>query len=183
MTRHVVDETELWDDDTDTATPGRSRWTLIGLVAMACALGLAFVLRGICWEALAIAAPVLIIIALVRRFRDVVLTVGVVVMLALGLVVLESVNVYTYHSVLQIGTPRIILWCGQELAPQGPLVSVSSDAGFEHLTDGGPVRTIGVTPAGSAIVASGSNASWGCPFQLYVAVGGNRWQQYTQDPM
>ncbi len=95
----------------------------------------------------------------------------------------EVVNINTYHTVFLTGTPRIMLWCGQVLAPQGAPVLARTEADLERLAHGGPVRTVGVTPTGSTIVATGSNAYWGCQWQLYVALGNDRWQLYMQDPM
>jgi hypothetical protein len=108
--------------------------------------------------------------------------VAVVLFLLVSLFVVEGVNLYTYHSVLLSTAPRMIRWCGQDMAPQGAPVEARSDSDFERLANGGPVHTVGVTPEGSAIVAAGSNAAWGCAWQLYVALGNNRWQFYTQDP-
>jgi hypothetical protein len=182
VARRRIDEASIWSDESADLAPPRSRWTLVGLAVMALTLALTFLIRGICWEALVISALVMILVAGIARFRDVVLTVAVVVFLILGLFVVEGVNVHTYHSVLFTSRPRIVLWCGQEMAPQGAPVLARSDSDFARLAHGGPVRTVGVTPEGSTIVAAGSNAAWGCPWQLYVALGGDRWQFYTQDP-
>jgi hypothetical protein len=182
VARRKIEEPSIWSEvSADPAAP-RSRWTLVGLAVMAMALGLTFLIRGICWEALVISALIMMAVAGIARFRNVVLTVAVVVFLILGLIVVEGVNVYKYHSVLFTRTPRIVLWCGQEMAPQGAPVLARSDSDFERLAHGGPVRTVGVTPEGSAIVAAGSNAEWGCQWQLYVALGNDRWQYYSQDP-
>jgi hypothetical protein len=76
----------------------------------------------------------------------------------------------------------MILWCGKEMGTTGSTVVAHSTADFLRLADGGPVAEVGVTPAGSAIVAAGGNAYWGCPWQLYVAVGNDHWVYYSQDP-
>jgi hypothetical protein len=162
--------------------PFRTWRTLAGLGVTAMTLGVSFVARGICWEAIAFATPLLILVAAIGRFRDIVLTAAVVLFLIVGLLVVEGVNLYSYHSVLLSTTPRMIRWCGQDLAPQGAPVEARSDSDFERLAGGGPVHMIGVTPEGSAVVAAGTNAAWGCAFQLYVALGSGRWQLYTQDP-
>jgi hypothetical protein len=154
----------------------------LGLAALVVTLILAFLIRGICWEALVLAAPAMVLVTAAFRFRDILVTVSVVVLLCVAFLVVEGVDLYSYHSLSLSGTPRMILWCGQDMAPQGLPVVAHSDADFERLAHGGPVTEVGVTPAGSEVIAAGRNASWGCPWQLYVALGNDRWRYYTQDP-
>jgi hypothetical protein len=182
MARLGLDDATIWSEVPDRDLKRRARWSPLGLGALAAILALAFVVRGICWEGLVIAAPAMVVVAAAFRFRDVLVTVGVVVMLSLGFLVVEGVNVYSYHSVSFSGAPHIIVWCGREMAPSNAPVVARSDADLGRLAEGGPVQQVGVTPAGSAIVAAGANAYWGCPWQLYVPVGNDNWEYYTQDP-
>src|SRR5258708_4055221 len=103
MARRTLEEAIIWPTPpTDPRRP-RSRWTFVGLGVMVLALALAFLIRGICWEAVAMAAPVWVGVVLVGRLREILLTVGIVVVTALGLLVVEGVNVITYHSVFLTG--------------------------------------------------------------------------------
>ena len=182
MARRTLEEISIWPAPPREPRRSRSLRTFAGLGVIVLALALSFIIRDLCWEAVAFSAIVSVVVTLIGRFRDVLLTVGIVVVTVLGLLVVEGVSVYTFHSVIPFGTPRTIMWCGQELAPQGDPFVVRSNADFQRLSDGRPAHAIGVTPDGSAIVVEGPNGWTGCPFQLAVALGNDRWQLYMQDP-
>jgi len=150
---------------------------------VAAALTAALIVRGICWEAIAWTAPVAAAIALIYR-REVLVSVAAAAILVAGTVTVEIVDVGWYHSVSPFGAPRMMVWCGTDLAPQGPPIKISSTKGFERATGGGPVISYGVTPDGSAIVGAGGNAeTFRCQWQVFVAVGNGQWLEYTQDPI
>jgi hypothetical protein len=178
----VVDRSPAWDEPLETPRGRPGVRTLLSLALIVTAVSIAFAVRGICWEALVLALPFALLALVMTRGKDVLVVVGTVVALAIGFVAVEAVNLSAYHSIALSGPPRVIVWCGQILAP-AEVVAARSDTDFKRLAHGGPVHTVGVTPQGSSIVAAGTNAAWGCPWQLYVALGHGQWEYYTQDPM
>jgi hypothetical protein len=152
------------------------------VLAYAVALSGAFIVRGVCWEAVAWAVPVGAAVAVIRK-RQLVVVVGVFAILVAGIVTLEVVDVGWYHAAWPFATPHMMVFCGADYAPEGPPIKITSTEGFKRAAGGGPVIGYGVTPNGSAVVGAGSNGWLGCQWQVFVAVGSGRWLEYTQDPL
>lgn len=152
------------------------------LVLMATAQAIAFIVRGICWEAVAWTIPIGLFILLVS-WRDTFVRSLVTVILAAGLVTVEVVNVGWYHSAWPFGPPHMMVFCGTDFVQSGPVEHASSADALSQIVGGrGPVVDYGVTPSGSEIVGAGSiTPSSGCQWQIFVAVANDGWLEYTQE--
>jgi hypothetical protein len=125
-------------------------------------------IRGICWESLvgslvAFALGTVVLrapIALWLATMAVVVTIGTVGLLGWSALNFHSVNVFS-------STYSRISYCGRDFEAEGPVAS--------HIrTDGdAPIRVVGVTPSGSAILGSGS-----CLSSLWVKSPGPRFQSF-----
>ncbi|MGH9090634.1 MAG: hypothetical protein ACRDZR_04510 [Acidimicrobiales bacterium] len=139
----------VWLEEPDATSPRHAPWwkVVAVLVALAGIPSLTVWIRGICWESAVIAAVVLLPVLLLLRVGASAAVLTMVVLLVPSAVLLVGWSRLDVHTFNVFGPPSRITYCGRAY-DQGSVVGRSALGGI-------PVHDVGVTPSGSAVLASG----------------------------
>lgn len=143
----------VWLEAPDPAASRSTPWwkVVAALVALVALPALTVWVRGICWESAVISAAALLAVLLLLRVGTFAVVLAMIVLLLPSMGLLVAWSRLDFHTFNVLGPPSTIAYC-HRFYDQGSSVGQSA-------LEGPALHDVGVTPSGSAVLASGCDTT------------------------